>query len=101
MSTTAAKENNKNTRNTNGNTAQKDKRFMGGNSSLQGKDLWDKSTGKNIWDNIKRCSITDYVGQEYTHGGDIRYMIKNMANFVRSQDPPANANQFEVESWKK
>ncbi len=23
-------------------------------------------------------AITDYVGQEYTHGGDIRFMVENL-----------------------
>ncbi len=48
-------------------------------------------------------AIADYVGQEYTHGGDIRFMIENLTdyNFVRPTDPPANVNQYEVESWKK
>ncbi len=48
-------------------------------------------------------AIADYVGQEYKHGGDIRYMIKNMTDyvFVRPQDPMDNASQFEIEYWKK
>jgi hypothetical protein len=52
---------------------------------------------------LKLLAIADYVGQEYTHGGDIRCMIENFKdfNFVRPADPQANAGQFENESWKK
>jgi hypothetical protein len=48
-------------------------------------------------------AITDYVGQEYTHGSDIRYTIENLTdyNFVRPGDPPAGASTYDVESWKK
>ncbi len=48
-------------------------------------------------------AIADYVGQEYTHGGDIRFMIENFQdyNFTRPADPPNGANQYEVESWMK
>jgi hypothetical protein len=44
-------------------------------------------------------AIADYVGQEYKHGRDIRYMIKNMTDYVlvRPQDPMDNASQFEIE----
>jgi hypothetical protein len=48
-------------------------------------------------------AIADYVGQEYTHGGDIRYMIKYFEdfNFIHPADPQANAGQLEIEYWKK
>jgi hypothetical protein len=48
-------------------------------------------------------SIADYVGQEYMHGGGIRFMIENLDDFrfVRPQNPDPNVHQFEVESWKK
>jgi hypothetical protein len=47
--------------------------------------------------------IVDYVGQEYTHGGDVQFLIENMTdyNFQRPLDPPPSADQFEIESWKK
>jgi hypothetical protein len=47
--------------------------------------------------------IADYVGQEYTHGGDIRFMIENLQdyNFIPPEDPPVGVSQYEVESWKK
>ncbi len=47
--------------------------------------------------------IADCVGQEYTHGGDIRFMIKNLTdfNFAWPADPLANAIEYEKESWKK
>jgi hypothetical protein len=48
-------------------------------------------------------AITDHIGQKYTHGGDLRYMIENLEDFnlPRPVDPPANAGQYKVESWKK
>jgi hypothetical protein len=48
-------------------------------------------------------AVADYMGQENTHGGDIRYMIENFEdfNFIRLADPQANAGQIEIESWKK
>jgi len=47
--------------------------------------------------------IADFVGQEYTHGGDIRFMIENLEEyrFVRPTNPDPGAHQYEVESWKK
>jgi hypothetical protein len=37
------------------------------------------------------------VGQEYTHGSEICFMIETLAdyNFVRPADPKANANEYE------
>jgi hypothetical protein len=48
-------------------------------------------------------AIADYVGQEYTHGGDIQYLIENLNDyqFVRPTNPANNQDQFELESWKK
>jgi len=45
-------------------------------------------------------AVADYVGQEYTHGGDIRFLIENFDdyNFIRPPDPPQGADQYEVES---
>jgi hypothetical protein len=101
MSNTTNKENNKNSAN-NTSTMQR-KRFMGGDSSLQGKtfEITSIDSVHYFVETVK--AIAGYVGQEYTHGGDIWYMIENMKdyNFVRPQDPSKNANQFEVESWKK
>ena len=72
MSNTTNKENNKNAAN-NTSIMQK-KRFMGGNSSLQGKtfEITSKDSVHYFAETVK--AIADYVGQEYTHGGDIRYM---------------------------
>jgi hypothetical protein len=103
----SAKENNKNASNThnlNGGNGQKtNKRFMGGNISLQGKtfEISSRDAVHQYTEILK--AIADYVGQEYKHGGDIQYMIENMVdyNFVRPQDPSNNATQFEIESWKK
>jgi len=48
-------------------------------------------------------AITDYVGQEYTHGGDIRFMVENLKDyrFNRPPNPDPNAHQYDIESWKK
>jgi hypothetical protein len=48
-------------------------------------------------------AIADYVGQYYTHGGDVRFMIENLTDFTFVRPPnPQNANdQYELESWKK
>jgi len=102
--TGASKENNKNLSNTNGGNRQKtNKRFMGGNISLQGKtfEISSRDAVYQYTDTLK--AFADYVGQEYKHIGDICYMIENMAdyNFIRPQDPSNNATQFEIESWKR
>jgi hypothetical protein len=79
------------------------KKFLGGNTNLQGKifEISAKDAVHQFADMVK--AIADYVGQEYTHGGDIRFMIENMEdyNFVRPADPAANVNAYEKESWKK
>jgi hypothetical protein len=51
---------------------------MGGNVGLQGKtfEITSKDSVHHFTETVK--VIADYVGQEYTHGGDIRYMIENM-----------------------
>lgn len=48
-------------------------------------------------------AVANYVGQEYMHGGDIRFMIENLQdyNFIRPADPQNGANQYETELWKK
>jgi hypothetical protein len=76
MSNTSNKEQYKNAAN-NTSTTQK-KRFMGGNSSLHGEtfEITSKDSVHYFAETVK--AIADYVGQEYTHGGDIRYMIENM-----------------------
>jgi len=73
------KENNKNLANT-----QKDgfrKKFTGGNINLSGKifDVASKDAVHQFSETVK--AIADYVGQEYTHGGDIRFMIENMEDY--------------------
>jgi hypothetical protein len=97
--TTTTKENNRNA----GNTIGGNKKFMGGNQSLSGK-VFEVTSRESIHHFAKTLkSIAYYVGQEYTHGGDIRFMIENLDDFrfVRPQNPDSNAHQFEVESWKK
>jgi len=100
---TSAKENNKNAANTTNGTYKNNKRFIGGNTSLQGKTFEITSKDAVHYYAAILKAIADYVGQEYTHGGDIQFMIENMTdyNFTRPQDPPSNANQFEIESWMK
>jgi hypothetical protein len=97
--TTATKENNRHA----GNTVGGNKKFMGGNQSRSGKVF--KVTSREAIHQFAKTlkSIADYVSQEYTHGGEIRFMIENLDDFrfVRPQNPDPNAHQFEVESWKK
>lgn len=97
------KENNKNAGNLPSSRYKTNKKFMGGNTNLQGKvfEITARDAVHQFTETMK--AIADYVGQEYTHGGDIRYMIEKMEdyNFVHPADPPANANQYEVKSWKK
>jgi hypothetical protein len=96
---TKDKENNRNAANTTGTN----KKFLGGNLSLSGKifDVGSKEAIHQFADTTK--AIADYVGQEYMHSGDIRYMLENLQefNFTRPEDSAAKANQYEVESWKK
>jgi hypothetical protein len=52
------------------------KKFVGGNSQLHVKilEISSKDSVHQFVETVK--AITDYVGQEYTHGGDIRFMMK-------------------------
>jgi hypothetical protein len=99
-SSQAQKENNKNLQNV---QQEYKKKFMGGNTNLSGKifDVMSRDAVHQFSETIK--AIADYVGQEYTHGGDIRYMIENLTdyNFVHPQNPEDEEDQFEIESWKK
>jgi hypothetical protein len=100
----AQKENNKNS----ANTAEKEyyggsKKFAGANESLRGKifDVTSWEAVHQFADTLK--AVSDYVGQQYTHGGDVRFMIKNLTDYTFVRPPnPQNANdQYELESWKK
>jgi hypothetical protein len=96
----STKENGKNA----GNTQPKKKKFAGGNINLQGKTFelnLSRDCVHQYAETVK--AIADYVGREYTHGGDIRFIIENLQdyNFVRLPDLPNGANQYEIESWKK
>jgi hypothetical protein len=95
--TTSNKENNKNA----GNAHTGSKKFVRGNASLHGK-IFDINSKEAVHHETVKA-IVGYVRQEYTHGGDIRYMIDNLQDFnmTAPEDPPANANQYAVESWKK
>jgi hypothetical protein len=79
------------------------KKFVGGNTSLAGRifDISSKDAVHQFSETVK--AIADYVGQEYTHGGDIRYMIENLEdyNFTRPANPADEEDQFEIKSWKK
>jgi hypothetical protein len=48
-------------------------------------------------------AIADYVGQEYTHGGDIRFLVENLEDyhFERPNDLTEGASQYDIKSWKK
>jgi len=79
------------------------KKFTGANDSLKGKifDVTSRDAVHQFADTLK--AIADYVGQYYTHGGDVRFMIENLTDFTFVRPPnPQNANdQYELESWKK
>jgi hypothetical protein len=100
----STKENNKNASNAQGtqgnNIFKYNKKFLGGNAQLQGKifEITAKDAVHQFAETIK--AVADYVGQEYTHGGDIRFLIENFDdyNFIRPPDPPQGADQYEVES---
>ena len=51
---------------------------MGGNVGLRGKtfEITSKDSVHHFTETVK--VIADYVGQEYTPGGDIKYMIEDM-----------------------
>jgi hypothetical protein len=68
MSTQGGKENNKNAANTGG--YKGNKRFTGGNTSLQGKvfEISARDAVHQFTETVK--AFADYVGQEYTHGGE-------------------------------
>jgi len=94
------KEKNKNASNIQSNK----KKFVGGNINLQGKTFKltsSRDCAHQYAETIE--AIADYVGQEYTHGGDIRFMIENLQdyNLSRPPDPPNGASQYKIESWKK
>jgi len=65
------KENNKNLSNTNTLRDPFQKKFVRGNASLAGRifDISSKDAVHQFSETVK--AIADYVGQEYTHGGDI------------------------------
>lgn len=48
-------------------------------------------------------AITDYAGQEYAHGGDIRYMEENFEdnNFQHPANPEDDEEPYELKWWKK
>jgi hypothetical protein len=79
------------------------KKFTGANEALRGKifDVTSREAVHQFSDTLK--AIADYVGQQYTHGGDVRFMIENLADyvFVRPPNPQDADDQYELESWKK
>jgi len=100
----AQKENNKNSANTGGKEYYGgSKKFAGANELLRGKifDVTSWEAVHQFADTLK--AVVDYVGQQYTHGGDVRFMIKNLTDYTFVRPPnPQNANdQNELESWKK
>jgi hypothetical protein len=101
MSTQGSKENNKNAANTGG--YRGNKKFTGGNTSLHGKvfEISARDAVHQFTETVK--AVADYVGQEYTHGGDIRWMVENFAdyNFQRPENPVNDEDPYELESWKK
>jgi hypothetical protein len=79
------------------------KKFMGGSASLQGKvfEISARNAVHQFTESMK--AIADYVGQEYVHGGDIRYMVENLEdyNFQWPENPEDDNDPYELESWKK
>jgi hypothetical protein len=100
-----SKENNKNAGNANATKEYQGaaNKLLGGNSQLLGQTY--DVTGRDFIHQFAGTTkaIADYVEQEYAHGSDIRFMIENLTdyNFVRPENPPAEASTYDVESWKK
>jgi hypothetical protein len=98
-----SKENNRNAANATGTGYRGAKKFTGGNISLQRKtfEINIRDAVHQFTETVK--AIADYVGQEYTHGGDIRFMVENFAdyNFQRPENPEDDEDPYEMESWKK
>ncbi len=105
MSTQGSKENNMNAANTGG--YKGNRRFTGGNTSLQGKvfEISARDAVHQFTETVK--AIADYVGQEYTHGGDIQWMVENFAdyNLQRPDNPVNNKDPYEKKQldlyWKR
>jgi hypothetical protein len=100
----AQTENNKNSANTGGKEYYRgSKKFAEGKELLRGKifDVTLKEAVHQFADTLK--AVVDYVGQQDTHGGDVRFMIENLTDYTFIRPPnPQNANdQYELESWKK
>jgi len=78
-----SKENNKNAGNANATKEYQGaaKNFLGGNSQLLGQTY--DVTGRDFIHQFAETTkaIADYVEQEYTHGGDIRFMIENLTDY--------------------
>lgn len=77
------KENNKNSYNTGsgGYKGNNNKKFVGRNESLYRKTfkINAQEALHQFIDKVK--AIADYVGQKYTYGGDICFMVENMADY--------------------
>jgi hypothetical protein len=75
---------------------------LGGNTQLHGKtfEITSRDAIHQFADTVK--AIADYVGQEYTPGGDIRFMIENFEdyNFIRPPDSVPNADQLKLNHGK-
>ncbi len=100
----SAKENNRYAQNTGGGGYKGyNKKFVGVNAGLQGKvfEINARDAVHQFAETIK--AIVDYMGQEYTHGGDIRFMVENFEDFAleRPENPIDEEDRFEIESWKK
>ncbi len=97
--TTTQKDNNKN----NSTKEYQGKKFVGGNPSLSGKIFY-----ASLRDAIHQFSdtvkvIADYIGQAYTHGGDIRFMVEILAdyNFIRPENPYDEDDTFKMRSIRR
>jgi len=102
MSSTTGTSNKENSKNA-GIVNSGNKKFMGRNSTLCGKvfAVNSREAVHQFSETVK--AIADHIGQEYTHGADLRNIIENLEDFnlSRPAGPQNNAGQFEIESWKK
>jgi hypothetical protein len=78
-------------------------KFTGIKQNIQGKvfEVNSKDAVHQFTETMK--VIMDYIGQEYTHGGDIRFMVESLEDycFNRPPNPDPHAHQYDIEYWKK
>ena len=79
----SAKENNKNAGNSQNTGRTQKKKFLGRNINLAGKTFELTSSRDCVHQYAETVkAIADYVSQEKTHGGDIRFMIETFKTTI-------------------